>query len=148
MGPVTHMTKVRMDISSHRELATFQVANLQNHEVIHGMPWLREHNPTPIGTTKGSHSTVNDVRLGVSNVHLLHMPYPKKKPWKRISSSDSPRSRLRMARRPMTRASELRRYLQRPECLRRDQQEPQDMTCTQVKEPTFLPEGKQLLGQG
>jgi len=46
MGPVTHMTKVPMDISSHRELATFQVVNLQNHEVILGMPWLREHNPT------------------------------------------------------------------------------------------------------
>jgi len=46
MGPVTHMTKVPIDISSHRELATFQVANLQNHEVILGMPWLREHNPT------------------------------------------------------------------------------------------------------
>jgi len=46
MGPVTHMTKVPMDISSHRELATFQVINLQNHEVILGMPWLREHNPT------------------------------------------------------------------------------------------------------
>jgi len=45
MGPVTYMTKVPMDISSHRELATFQVANLQNHEVILGMPWLREHNP-------------------------------------------------------------------------------------------------------
>jgi len=28
MGPVTHMTKVTMDISSHRELATFQGANL------------------------------------------------------------------------------------------------------------------------
>jgi len=40
------MMKVPMDISSHRELATFQVANLQNHEVILGMPWLREHNPT------------------------------------------------------------------------------------------------------
>jgi len=46
MRPVTHMTKVPMDISSHRELATFQVANLQNHEVIRGMPWLGEHNPT------------------------------------------------------------------------------------------------------
>jgi len=46
MGPVTDMTKVPIDISSHRELATFQVANLQNHEVIVGMPWLREHNPT------------------------------------------------------------------------------------------------------
>jgi len=46
MGPVTHMTKVPMDINSHRELATFQVANLQNHKVILGMPWLREHNPT------------------------------------------------------------------------------------------------------
>jgi len=46
MGPVTHMTKVPMDISSYRELATFQVANRQNHEVILRMPWLREHNPT------------------------------------------------------------------------------------------------------
>jgi len=44
MGPVTHMTKVAMDIRSHRELATFQVANLQNNEVILGMPWLRKHN--------------------------------------------------------------------------------------------------------
>jgi len=46
VGPVTYMTKVPMDISSHRELVTFQVANLQNHEVILGMSWLREHNPT------------------------------------------------------------------------------------------------------
>jgi len=45
-GPVTHTTKVPMDISSHRELATFPVANLQNQEVILGMPWLKEHNPT------------------------------------------------------------------------------------------------------
>jgi len=46
MGPVTHKTKVRINISSHRELVTFQVANLQNHEVILGMLWLRELNPT------------------------------------------------------------------------------------------------------
>jgi len=46
MGPVTHMTKVPMDISSHRELAPFRVANLQNHEVILEMPWSREYNPT------------------------------------------------------------------------------------------------------
>jgi len=46
MGPVTHMTNVPMDISGHRELATFQVANLQNHDVILGIPLLSEHNPT------------------------------------------------------------------------------------------------------
>jgi len=46
MGPVTHMTKVPMDISSHTELATFQVANLKKHEVILGSPWFRAHNPT------------------------------------------------------------------------------------------------------
>jgi len=46
------MTKVPMDITSHRELATFQVANLQNYEVILGMPWLREHNPTIDGSDK------------------------------------------------------------------------------------------------
>ena len=45
VGPVTHLTKVPMAISNHRELAIFQVANLQCHEVILGMPWLREHNP-------------------------------------------------------------------------------------------------------
>jgi len=52
MGPVTHMTKVPMDISSHRELATLQVANLQIHEVILRMPGLREHNPTIDGNDK------------------------------------------------------------------------------------------------
>jgi len=46
MGPVTHMTKVSMDIRSPRELATSQLANLQYHELILGMPWFREHNPT------------------------------------------------------------------------------------------------------
>jgi len=40
MGPITHMTKVTMDIGNHRELATFQVANLQNHEVILEMPCI------------------------------------------------------------------------------------------------------------
>ena len=38
MRPVTQMTKVPMDISSHRELANFQVANLQKHEVILRIP--------------------------------------------------------------------------------------------------------------
>jgi len=46
MEPVPHLTKVPMDISRHRELATFQVANLHNHEVILAMPWLKQHNPT------------------------------------------------------------------------------------------------------
>jgi len=46
MAPVIHITKVAMDIRSHGGLATFQVANLQNHEVILGMPWLRQPNAT------------------------------------------------------------------------------------------------------
>jgi len=45
MGPITHTAKVPMDIGSHRELATFQVAKLTNHEVILGMPWLKQHSP-------------------------------------------------------------------------------------------------------
>jgi len=45
MGPITHSAKVPMDIGSHRELATFQVAKLLNHEVILGMPWLKQHSP-------------------------------------------------------------------------------------------------------
>jgi len=45
MGPITHTAKVPMDIGSHRELATFQVAKLLNHEVILEMPWLKQHSP-------------------------------------------------------------------------------------------------------
>ena len=45
MGPVTHIAKIPMTIGNHQELATLQVANLQNHEVIRGMPWLKGHNP-------------------------------------------------------------------------------------------------------
>jgi len=45
MGPITHTAKVPRDISSHRELATFQVAKLSKHEVILGMPWLKQHSP-------------------------------------------------------------------------------------------------------
>ena len=46
MGPITHMATVPMDIDSHRETATFQVADLKNHEIVLGMPWLWKHNPT------------------------------------------------------------------------------------------------------
>jgi len=45
MEPITHTAKVPMDIGSHRELAIFQVAKLPNHEVILGMPWLKQHSP-------------------------------------------------------------------------------------------------------
>jgi len=45
MGPMTHTTKVPMNIGSHRELATFQVAKLPMHEVILGMPWVKQHSP-------------------------------------------------------------------------------------------------------
>jgi len=45
MGPITYTAKVPMDIGSHRALATFQVAKLPNHEVILGMPWLKQHSP-------------------------------------------------------------------------------------------------------
>ena len=38
MGPITHTAKVPISIGSHREIATLQVANLQNHEIILGMP--------------------------------------------------------------------------------------------------------------
>ena len=45
MGSITHIAEVPMEIGGHRELATLQVANLQNHEIILGMPWLKGHNP-------------------------------------------------------------------------------------------------------
>jgi len=46
MGRVTHMTKVPIDISSQMEWTTFHGANLQIHEVLLRVPWLRKHNPT------------------------------------------------------------------------------------------------------
>jgi len=52
MGPITHTAKVHMDIGSHRELATFQVAKLPNHEVVLRMPWLKQHSP-PINWGQG-----------------------------------------------------------------------------------------------
>jgi len=45
MGRITHTAKVPMDIGSNREMATFQVAKLPNHEIILGMPWLKQHSP-------------------------------------------------------------------------------------------------------
>ena len=45
MGPITHIAEVPMEIGGHRELATLQMANLQNHEIILGILWLIEHNP-------------------------------------------------------------------------------------------------------
>ena len=44
MGPITHIAEVPIEIGGHRELATLQMANLQNHEIILGMPWLKGHN--------------------------------------------------------------------------------------------------------
>jgi len=45
MGPVTHIATFPMDIGAHREITTFEVAKLQNHQAILGMPWLKNHNP-------------------------------------------------------------------------------------------------------
>ena len=45
MGPIIHIAEVPMEIGGHRELATLQVADLQNHEINLGMPWLKGHNP-------------------------------------------------------------------------------------------------------
>ena len=140
MGPVTHLTEVPMDISNHRALATFQVANHQHHEVILGMPWLREHNPIIDWKEKKSHSTANDVRHCVSTVRRLYMQNLKRKPWKRILSPDSPKPMPKK-----TRASKSRSYQQRPECLPKGQQRPQVTTCTQVKEQRFLLEDKSWL---
>ena len=45
MGPITHIAEVPMETGGHRELATLQAANLQNHAIILGMPWQKGHNP-------------------------------------------------------------------------------------------------------
>ena len=44
MGPISHIAKVPMGIGGHQEQAMLQVANLQNQEIILGMPWLKRHN--------------------------------------------------------------------------------------------------------
>ena len=44
MGPITHIAKVPITIGNHQEFATLQVANLQNHEVILEITWLKGHN--------------------------------------------------------------------------------------------------------
>ena len=46
VGPITHEAMIPMNIGSHREQIKFQVANLQKHEAILGMPWLKWHNST------------------------------------------------------------------------------------------------------
>jgi len=73
MVPVTHMTKVPIDISSHRELATLQMANLQNHEVILGMPWLRELNRTIDGND--NRFTFNSERCTTCCLKSSHVAY-------------------------------------------------------------------------
>ena len=45
MGHITHIAKVLIKIGGHRAIATLQGANLQNQEIILGMPWLKGHNP-------------------------------------------------------------------------------------------------------
>ena len=60
MGPITNIAEVPMEIEGHRELATLQVANLQNHEIILGMPWLKGQIPGLIGKNKKSPLIAND----------------------------------------------------------------------------------------
>src|SRR5713101_8229877 len=45
IGPITHTAETTMTIGSHQEYATFQAANLEHHEAILGIPWVRKHNP-------------------------------------------------------------------------------------------------------
>ena len=45
MGPITHIAEVSMEIGGHKELARLQVTNLQNHEILLGMPWPKGQNP-------------------------------------------------------------------------------------------------------
>ena len=45
MGPITHIAEVLMETGGLKELAIQQVANLQNHEILVGMPQLKGLNP-------------------------------------------------------------------------------------------------------
>jgi len=63
MGPATHIATIPMEIGSHRESATFKVANLQHHEAILGTSAKKQftsggRNPRPDGLrpTYASHA--------------------------------------------------------------------------------------------
>ena len=71
--PVTHMMKVPIDIRGYRELTTFQLANLQHHEVILGMPWLRKHNP--MSNWNDKKITFNDERCTTWCLNSSHVVY-------------------------------------------------------------------------
>src|SRR5712691_10003063 len=74
MGPVTHTAQVPMDIGAHREMATFQVANLGHHEVILGMPWLNKHSPA-IGWQEKK-ITFNNEFCGAECLHSSPVVFP------------------------------------------------------------------------
>ena len=73
IGPVTHMTKVFIDISSHKKWATFQVANLENHEVILRIPWLRKH--IPMIDWKEKKITFNNEQCTIWCLNSLQVAY-------------------------------------------------------------------------
>jgi len=148
MGPVTLITKVPMDLSSHRKLATFQVANLQNHEVILGMSWLREHNPTIDWNDK--RMTFNSERCTTWCLKSSPVAYavPEEKALEEnfITRFFAIQAKSRpTANDQNVRVKSLSNETRMP---KKDHKRRQDTTCTQTKEPTFLPEGKQLLGRG
>ena len=80
MGLVTHMTEVPMDISSHRELTTFQLANLENHELMLGILWLMQHNLKI--DWNDTNITFNDERCTTWCLNSWHLAYaiPEEKP--------------------------------------------------------------------
>ena len=45
IGMITHEADIGLCIGSHREIATFAVADIGDDDIILGIDWLREHNP-------------------------------------------------------------------------------------------------------
>jgi len=154
MGPVTHMMKVPMDISSHRELATFQVANLQNHEVILGMPWLREHNPTIDWNDK--RITFNSERCTTWCLKSSPVAYAVPEDKALEENLITRFSKVQAKKGPTTKngptANDQRVRVKK---LSAEARVPMKGTARAAghdlyanEKPTFLPEGKQLLAQG
>jgi len=147
MGPVTHMTKVLMDISSNRELATFQGANLQNHEVILRMPWLREHNPTIDWNDKTI--TFNSERCTTWCLKCSPVAYtvPEEKALEENLITRFSKVQARKDATASNQSVRVKKPSAEARVATKGSEGRQDTTCTQTKELTFLPEGRQLLEQ-
>jgi len=139
IGPITHTAKVPMDIGSHREKATFQVARLPNYEVILRMPWLKQPSHR-INWGQGKIPFKSDpCPPWCLKNHQPYTQYQKRKREQRTSKSSSAQLKARMIR-----GLELGYSTLRQNDRLEDRQRWHDTTCRQTKKGVFRPADKKL----